>query len=139
MGNFRFPGPVCRSQLTHQPIKDGTLASVRSPVPSLSRFRSRVGLLSGRSLALLANGSAAVTPVKSRTRPTARGQCAYLNPETSGRVKVPLEAFERLRKKSGPAPISAPRILGDRKAWPKAAEWPDQRQHTSTRPISTTS
>ena len=161
MGNFRFPGPVCRSQVTHQPIKDGTLARVRSPIPSLaegspgpsslaldpafclpssgeplrlttpdltlSRFRSRVGLLSGTSLALLGSGSAAVTPVKSRTRPTARGKCAYLNPETSGRVKVPLEAFERLRKKSGPAQVSAPKVLADRKAWPKAAEWPDPR------------
>lgn len=159
MGNFRFPGPLCRSQVTHQPIGDGTLARVRAPVPSmadgsagssllkldpafcphsphdslqlttpelsLSRFRSRSGLLSGTSLALQAGSPAAVAPVKSRTRPTARGQCAYLNPETSGRVKVPLEAFERLRRKSGPARISAPKVLADRKAWPKAAEWPD--------------
>ena len=161
MGNFRFPGPLCRSQLTHQSISDGTLARVRSPVPSmaegsegalslkldpafclpsphdslqlttppltLSRFRSRVGLLSGSSLALQPSGSAVVSPVKSRTRPTARGQCAYLNPEPSGRVKVPLEAFERLRKKSGHARISAPKVLTDRKAWPKSAEWPDPR------------
>lgn len=159
MGNFRFPGPVCRSRITHQSIHDGTLARARSPVPSLAKgfpdspsltldpefcgpspgdslqlttpaltlsgLRPRIGLLSGTALAVTASGSAAVAPVKSRTRPTARGKCAYLNPVTSGRVKVPLEAFERLRKKSGPAQISAPRVLTDKKAWPKATEWPD--------------
>jgi hypothetical protein len=159
VGSFRFPGPLCRSQITHQSIDDGTLARVRSSVPSmaggsagnssltldpafcgpapgetlqlttpglkLSNFQSRVGLLSGSALALQGGSSAAVTPVKSRTRPTARGKCVYLNPETYGRVKVPLEAFERLRKKSGPAQVSAPKVLADKKAWPKATEWPD--------------
>jgi hypothetical protein len=160
VGSFRFPGSVCRSRITHQSIDDGTLARVRSPVPSvtgcsaarsfltldpafsgpvpgeslqlttpglsLSSFQSRVGLLSGSSaLAGQAGSSAAVAPVKSRTRPTARGQCVYLNPETYGRVKVPLEAFEHLRKKSGPTQISAPKVLENKKAWPKASEWPD--------------
>ncbi len=122
MANFRFPGPVCRTQVTHQSINDGTLVRARSPVPSMPHCPAGPPAVARVEQA---GSPAAVAPAKSHTRPTARGKCGYLNPVTSGRVKVPVEAFDRLRKKSGPAQISAPKVLADKKAWPKATEWPD--------------
>jgi len=68
-------------------IDDGTLARVRSALPST------VGLPG-------AGGSAAPA-----------GACAFVNPRATGTVRAPQAEFDRLRAQSGAATLSAPRPL----------------------------
>ena len=101
MGPQRQPGPVGQTKERHDDVEDGTLARTASPHPS------PVG-----------SKPPAEAP-KTTKRTVATGACKYLNPQSRGTVIASREAFDQLRKKSGPATISPPE--------PKAAyTWPDK-------------
>ena len=100
MAPNRQPGPVGQAKQRHDEIDDGTLARSRTEPPST------IG----------APGTAA--PAQSGPVSAATGACSFLNPRTSGTVRAPQEAFDRLRGMSGTATISTPQ--------PKASQaWPD--------------
>jgi hypothetical protein len=63
-------------------------------------------------------------PVEVKSRHVTRGSCAYLNPQPKGRVKIPPKVFDRLRKKSGAAQISAPQLIDNKADLPKPSHWP---------------
>ena len=101
MGACKFAGPICQTKDWHQDVNDGTLARTASPNPSV------------------AGSSTPAVPAKRPPRVVAKGKCAFLNPQSQGTVKAPEEAFDRLRRNSPAATISAPRQ--------KASQvWPDK-------------
>ena len=156
MGNFRIPGPVCASRAGHGGINDGTLARTKSPVPSLhlaidsfcapgddgsllsrpltldesplgaSKMRRPGGTLLGGRLRAPFAIPGTTGPVKAPKRPTALGKCGYLNPQLLGRVQVPREHFDRLRKQHGTARISPVKSIKQADL-ARMEEWPDQR------------
>jgi hypothetical protein len=100
MAPTRQPGPVGQAKQRRETIDDGTLARSRTQAPST------IG-------APGTGGSTQSAPVAAAT-----GACAFLNPRTSGTVRAPQAAFDRLRGNSGTATVSTPQ--------PKASQaWPD--------------
>lgn len=94
MAGFRYPGPICQITDWFEDLDSGTLARTRSPLPATV----------GRSPA--------------RTTVLASSACAFLNPRSTGTVRAPGAAFDRLRNNSGTARIGSPQ--------PKASQtWPD--------------
>lgn len=100
MAPNRQPGAVGQARQRHDEIDDGTLARTRTQPPST------IG----------APGVAA--PAQSGPATLATGACSFLNPRTTGTVRAPQAAFDRLRNASGTATLSTPQ--------PKASQaWPD--------------
>lgn len=95
MAPLRYPGPICQTKDWYEDIEDVMGARFPSPLPA------PVG-----------------APTLDRlSEANASGACAYLNPQPTGTVRAPKEAFDRLRNNSGAARISVPQ--------PKAAQnWP---------------
>jgi hypothetical protein len=89
MANFRFRGPICQTRDWFDGLDEGTLARGRTPT---------VGPVTG--------GTANQAP--RRVRVTAKGLCAFLNPQAQGTVQAPASAFKRLRDGSDRATISDP-------------------------------
>lgn len=78
MSNFRYPGPICQMRDWFQDIEDGTLVRARSSAPS--------------------NTGASPAPNRSsRPAQDGGGDCAFLNPRSTGTVLAPQAAFDRLR------------------------------------------
>ena len=102
MAPTRHPGPVGQAKQLHDEIDDGTLARSRSEPPAT------IG----------APGSAA--PLQTTPVTAATGDCAFLNPRTSGTVRAPQAAFDRLRGNSGAAAVSTPQPKASQ-AWPYGA------------------
>ena len=100
MANFRFRGPICQTRDWFDGLDDGTLARGRTPT---------VGPVAG----------ATSNQAPRRVRVTAKGRCAYLNPQAQGTVQAPASAFERLRDNSDRATISDP-------APRSSYTWPDK-------------
>ena len=98
MPPFRYPGPICQTKDWYDGIEDGTLARMPSPVPP---------------------STGSITAPKPALRVSAHGKCSFLNPQPVTNVTAPQEAFDRLRKSSGAAKISAPVPKADE-------EWPDK-------------
>ena len=105
MPPLRYPGPTCQTKDWYREIDDGTLARWRSEPPSTIGTPAS-GALPNR---LPANAAQAPAP--------ATDACSFLNPRTSDTVVAPQEAFDRLRRDSGPAKISAPQTTASQ-AWP---------------------
>ncbi|HSU55512.1 MAG TPA: hypothetical protein VLT36_15765 [Candidatus Dormibacteraeota bacterium] len=102
MAPFRFHGPLCQTKDWYEDIEDGTMARIGSPLPSV------VG------------NPAAAKPAK---RTVAKGDCAFLNPQSRGTVHAPKTAFDRLRKSSPKATISKP-TNKDSFNWPDGSTSP---------------
>jgi len=102
MAPSKQPGPVGQAKERRDPIDEGTLARSRSEPPSTIGAPGLGGPLQTGPVAL------------------ASGACSFLNPRSSGTVRAPQEAFDRLRNNSGAATISAPRPK-DSQAWPHGA------------------
>jgi hypothetical protein len=90
MAPNRQPGPAGQAQHRHDEIDDGTLARTRTEPPAT------VG----------APSSAA--PLQTGPVAAATGDCAFLNPRTTGTVRAPQAAFDRMRGSSGAAAVSTP-------------------------------
>lgn len=102
MAPNRQPGPVGQAKQRTAKIDEGTMARSQTAPPST------IG----------SPGSAA--PQQSGPVAAATGACAYLNPRTTGTVRAPQEAFDRLRSNSGSGTVSAARSR-DSNAWPYGA------------------
>src|SRR6266550_2403121 len=100
MPPFRIHGPICQVTDWYKDIDDGTLVRTPSPVPA-------------------AFGSTKAAPAKV----VASGNCSFLNPKAVGTVQVPKAAFDRLRKDSPAAKISAPKAK-DSQVWPDKSTGP---------------
>jgi hypothetical protein len=102
MAPIKQPGPVGHAKGRHDEIDDGTLARSRSEPPATVGAQGSGGQL------------------QTAPTPLATGACAFLNPRSSGTVRAPQEAFDRLRNGSGTVTISAPRPK-DSQAWLQGA------------------
>jgi hypothetical protein len=97
MPPFRFPGPICETRDWFVTFDEGTLARTWSPLPPPLTLSNSAG---------------------PQGAPQASGPCSYLNPRSTGTVRAPQAAFDRLRSASGTARISPPQ--------PKASQtWRD--------------
>ena len=120
MPSTRYPGPICQTKDWYREIDDGTLVRWRSEPPS-AIGRSGSGVPSNR-LPTNARASSSAGPAPSsltvQAPALATGTCSFLNPSTStDTVVAPQEAFDRLRRDSGPAKISPPQPTASQ-AWP---------------------
>lgn len=86
----RRPGPIGQTEEQHDAIDDGTLNRSRSEPPSTIGSPGSQGPLQTAPVVL------------------ASGACSFLNPRSSGTVRAPQEAFDRLRSNSGSATVSSP-------------------------------
>jgi len=101
MGACKYAGPACQTKDGHQDVNDGTLARTASPSPGVT------------------GSSTPPVAAKRPPRVVAKGKCSFLNPQSQGTVKAPKEAFDRLRRNSPAATISAPRQKASQ-------QWPDK-------------
>jgi hypothetical protein len=105
MPPLRYPGPICQTKDWYREIDDGTLIRWRSEPPSA------IGTPASGAPPNRLPANAAQAPA------VAADACSFLNPRTTGTVVAPQEAFDRLRRDSGPAKISPPQPTASQ-AWP---------------------
>jgi hypothetical protein len=101
----RYPGPICQTKDWYE-IDDGTLVRWRSEPPAVTGTPGSAAAANS----LPANTGAAPPAL-------ATDACSFLNPRTRDTVVAPQEAFDRLRRDSGPAKISPPQPVASQ-AWP---------------------
>jgi hypothetical protein len=108
MAAFRFSRPICQTRDWHE-IEDGTLVRMPSPLPVLA--------LEGQTGAQGGTQAGAQGATQGGTNVTATGNCAYLNPRTSGTVAASSAAFTRLRRGVGAANYAAAQAVASH-SWP---------------------
>jgi hypothetical protein len=99
MAPSKQPGPAGQAKQRREEIDGGTLARTRTQPPATVGAQGTAG-------------SSQAAPVAAAT-----GACSFLNPRSTGTVRAPQEAFDRLRSNSGTAALSTPQPKNSQ-AWP---------------------
>lgn len=119
----RYPDPICQTKDWYREIDDGTLVRWRSEPPSVIGMHGSGAPTNrlppnARASSSAGHASSSSPNVNTVQAPAlATGACSFLNPRTTDTVVAPQEAFDRLRRDSGPAKISPPQPTASQ-AWP---------------------